>query len=352
MLNQPGGPAFYGTEIAFANLASADERTFFANLGTNFDLARFEVDCLADRGARLMHDAALYTAGPDLPFTDFVRDRAARDDGRAAGAVDPRLHGRIREEGDRRARATYLDIGVQASALISGSDDIDDKGVGPGVVFRATRPNGWGVVVDVGGQSFPLLGPVGGEVQHIGDVRLFGLLGGIGRTRLIGRAEATIGISAGDGIGRDMTIEPDTRDAYGRQGVFAVEGEIHGADGQAAGEPLVQPLEPLGGDAVGRRTSTPGRRCAWPVTTPCLRPAHQRVRRPRRRGSRVQESSSHSGGAMVEFVTVTFPVRRQVFMDGQPMGHTGDRLTVQRRFTDYSIWAAPRTTCRRPRPST
>ena len=47
-LNQPGGPAFYGTEIAFANLASADERTFFANLGTNFDLARFEVDCLAD----------------------------------------------------------------------------------------------------------------------------------------------------------------------------------------------------------------------------------------------------------------------------------------------------------------
>ena len=111
-------------------------------------------------------------------------------------------------------RSHYLDIGVQASALISGSGDIDDKGVGPGVVFRATRPNGWGVVVDVGGQSFPLLGPVSGEVQHIGDVRLFGLLGGIGRTRLIRPGRGDDRRLAGVGIGRDMTIEPDTRDAY------------------------------------------------------------------------------------------------------------------------------------------
>ena len=44
---------------------------------------------------------------------------------------------------------------------------------------------------------------------------------------------------------------------------------------------------------------------------------------------------------MVEFVTVTFPVRRQVFMDGQPMGHTGDPLTVQPGFHDFDLGSPP-----------
>jgi hypothetical protein len=39
----------------------------------------------------------------------------------------------------------------------------------------------------------------------------------------------------------------------------------------------------------------------------------------------------------MEFVTVTFPVRRPVFMDGQPMGQTGDPLIVQPGFHDFDL---------------
>jgi hypothetical protein len=38
-----------------------------------------------------------------------------------------------------------------------------------------------------------------------------------------------------------------------------------------------------------------------------------------------------------EFVVVTFPARRSVFMDNQPMGHTGDRLTIQAGFHDFDL---------------
>ena len=40
---------------------------------------------------------------------------------------------------------------------------------------------------------------------------------------------------------------------------------------------------------------------------------------------------------MPEFVVVTFPTRRSVFMDNQPMGHTGDRLTIQAGFHDFDL---------------
>ncbi len=40
---------------------------------------------------------------------------------------------------------------------------------------------------------------------------------------------------------------------------------------------------------------------------------------------------------MPEFVVVTFPARRSVFMDNQPMGHTGDRLTIQTGFHEFDL---------------
>ena len=40
---------------------------------------------------------------------------------------------------------------------------------------------------------------------------------------------------------------------------------------------------------------------------------------------------------MPEFVVVTFTARRSVFMDNQPMGHTGDRLTIQAGFHDFDL---------------
>jgi hypothetical protein len=40
---------------------------------------------------------------------------------------------------------------------------------------------------------------------------------------------------------------------------------------------------------------------------------------------------------MPESVVITFPTRRSVFMDNQPMGHTGDRLTIQAGFHDFDL---------------
>jgi mannitol-specific phosphotransferase system IIBC component len=40
---------------------------------------------------------------------------------------------------------------------------------------------------------------------------------------------------------------------------------------------------------------------------------------------------------MPEFVVVTFLTRRRVFMDDQPMGSTGERLTVQAGFHDFDL---------------
>jgi NTE family protein len=228
-LNQPGGPKFYGMEIAFANLPSDDERSFFANLGTNFNLDRYEVDCLIDRGGRLVRDGELYTGGAAvLPFTDFVRDELH---GTITAPPKPFEPACTAAAGRTKigVREHYLDIGVQAGLMIPGSNDVHSTNVSPGVVFRATRPNGWGVVVDVGSQSFPLQATVGGEDREVGDVRLFGFMGGIARTRRDGRAETTIGMSAGYGIGRSITFTTETRDAYGRLGLFGVEGDTSNA---------------------------------------------------------------------------------------------------------------------------
>lgn len=38
-----------------------------------------------------------------------------------------------------------------------------------------------------------------------------------------------------------------------------------------------------------------------------------------------------------EVVVVTFPRRRPVFMDNQPMGQTGDQLIVQTGFHDFDL---------------
>ena len=40
---------------------------------------------------------------------------------------------------------------------------------------------------------------------------------------------------------------------------------------------------------------------------------------------------------MPEFVIVTFPTRRGVFMDNQPMGQTGDPLIIQAGFHDFDL---------------
>ena len=67
-------------EVAFEDLPDVgmqadSERHFFQNLATSFELRPFEVDCLIDRGARLLH-GAISPSQPGTPdgrtFDDFV----------------------------------------------------------------------------------------------------------------------------------------------------------------------------------------------------------------------------------------------------------------------------------------
>lgn len=221
---QSNGPQLYGFEIAFDDLP-VNERRFFSNLGTNFELDPYEVDCLIDRGGRLLRDAAFMepSSGNGLMrFTDFARDVLKGATITPPGGTPPEC---TPEAGRQHiaVRTHYLDIGAQAGALIAGSDDIDRSKFAWGITVRATRPR-WGVLLDIGPQTFEIAAGPGSGRTHVGDLRLWSFMGGIGRTWRLGQHEATLGASAGFGLG-GFTPTTDARNAYGRLGLFGIEGD-------------------------------------------------------------------------------------------------------------------------------
>ena len=70
-------------EVSFEDLpdtaSQADsERHFFQNLPTSFELQPFEVDCLIDRGARLLRDTTSVGQFPPRTYVRFRREGTAR----------------------------------------------------------------------------------------------------------------------------------------------------------------------------------------------------------------------------------------------------------------------------------
>lgn len=228
-----GGPQLYGLEIAFQDLPE-DEREFFSNLGTNFELDRYEVDCLIDRGGRLLRDARFMeppaNKRPVMTFADFANDVLNG----ATISAPPGTPPECTPDAGRRhiaVRNHYLDIGGEVGALIAGSDDVDRSKFAWGITVRATRPR-WGVMLDVGAQSFEIAGDPGSGRIRMGDLRLWSLMGGIGRTWRSGRGELTLGASAGFGFGSGpggFAPTTDARDAFGRLGAFGLEGHASNA---------------------------------------------------------------------------------------------------------------------------
>ena len=220
-LNEADAPRLFGLEVAFDGLPTEAERAFFGSLGTNFDLDPYEVDCLIDRGGALLRGAPLIQPGRG-DFTGFVRDylkgqvRVPSGSAAVCTAEDARSRLAVRNH--------YLDVGVQAGIAWPGSDDVDSSRVSPGLTFRATRPHGFGVMVDVGPQTFPIRSTIGGQERRLGSLRLWSLLGGVGHTTLAGRAEMTVGVSAGVGFG-SFSISPEAGDAFGRLGLFGLDAD-------------------------------------------------------------------------------------------------------------------------------
>ena len=224
-LNEPGAPKLFGLEVAFQDLPD-DERRFFSNLGTNFDLDRYEVDCLIDRGASLLRNARFIEPSA-LTFQSFAQDTLKNAVIDVPPGPAPECTPAAAST-HRGVRNHYIDVGVQLGAMLPGSDDVDRSRFTAGVAFRVTRPHGWGIVIDVGPQSFEIAGETGSGEMPIGDLKLWSLMGGIARTYLTGRAEATIGVSGGYGFG---SFEPSTqaRDTYGQRGLFGLEGDATNA---------------------------------------------------------------------------------------------------------------------------
>jgi NTE family protein len=217
-------------EVAFEDLPdnavpAESERHFFQNLATSFELQPFEVDCLIDRGARLLRNAASAVPLPSRSFEDFVTTDLKGQFGTVGGPHPPTCTDTIAKKANG-IRAHYIDVGVQYGASFAQSGDVEDDR-SPGVALRITRPNGLSAIVDYGTNSFDLK-PVNGATTGLGRLSQRTLLGGVAYTRRFAQLEATAGFALGYGFG-SFELADAARDDFGRQGIFGIDSEATGA---------------------------------------------------------------------------------------------------------------------------
>ena len=216
--DDPDSPRFYGVEVAFENLADEQERTFFANLGTNFDLARFEVDCLIDRGAQLLRESSSVTEVQTQSFQSFVTDHLQGTIGMPIVPQQPACTPDAARTAITR-RHHYVDVGLQYRVARASSDDVDhDHGLG--LAVRVTKPNGFGATIGYGAESFDLIerSAVGAQ----GTVRLRAISGGLLFSRHFGPIEATASMSVGYGFG-SFSLADSSRDRLAQAGNIGLE---------------------------------------------------------------------------------------------------------------------------------
>jgi len=221
----------FAFEVAFEDLPdnpdpAESERHFFQNLATNFELQPFEVDCLIDRGARLLRDSESAVPLPSRSFVDFVRDDLRGELGVAGGPHPPTCTDSVGKK-ENGIRSHYIDVGVQYGKSFAQSSDIEDDD-GPGLALRITRPSGLSAIVDYGTNKFDVRATVPGTSTALGRVSQRTLLGGVAYTRRLAQLEATAGFALGYGWG-SFEVSDAARDDFGRQGIFGVDQEVSGA---------------------------------------------------------------------------------------------------------------------------
>jgi predicted acylesterase/phospholipase RssA len=214
----------FAFEVAFEDLPdnpdqTESERHFFQNLGTNFELQPFEVDCLIDRGARLLRDSQSALPPPFESFVDFVQKDLKGELGNAGGPHPPKCTDSVGKK-ETGIRSHYIDVGVQYGKSFAQSGDIEDDS-GPGLALRITRPSGLSAIVDYGTNSFDVTATVPGTSTGLGKVSQRTLLGGIAYTHRLAQLEATAGIALGYGWG-SFDVSDAARDDLGRQGIFGI----------------------------------------------------------------------------------------------------------------------------------
>ena len=221
-------------EVAFEDLPDngvpADsERHFFQNLATSFELQPFEVDCLIDRGARLLH-GAISPSQPQTPngrtFDDFVTLDLKGQFGPVEGPHPSACTDTV-AKAKNGIRSHYINVGLQYGASFAQSKDVEDEH-GLGVAFRITRPSGFSVIADYGTQSFDAKGTVNGEPMRLGQVRLRTITGGVAYTRRVAQLEAMFGLAVGYGFG-SFDLSDRARDGFGHQGIFGIESDATNA---------------------------------------------------------------------------------------------------------------------------
>lgn len=218
-LNMPGAPRFFGVEVAFENLRHAEEREFLSGMGTNFDLAPFEVDCLIDRGGQLLRESSSVTETDSETFRAFVANHLHGTIGiptvpHPASCTTATGRSEIK-------RNHYIDVGVQYNLKLPRGEDVDDQR-GVGLAVRVTKPDGVGFTAGFGTESFDVPGTIGGVGLTVGQLSLRTLSGGILFTRRAGPLEASAALSTGYGFG-SFALERAAGDRYGMQGFFGVE---------------------------------------------------------------------------------------------------------------------------------
>jgi len=219
-LNASGQPVFQGFEVAFENLQDDEERTFMSGMGTNFELDEFEVNCLIDRGGTLLRESQSVTDGDATPFASFVRDVLG---GSVVPAAVKHIPSCTQAVGKKaiRTRSHYMDIGLQYGWSMAQSSDVGDKR-GLGLAFRVTKPNGWGVTVGYGSESFDMRSTLDGQPITFGSVSLGTLSGGAFYARRAGPLEASFGASIGYSLMSSVDFDHDAQDAYARAGVIGI----------------------------------------------------------------------------------------------------------------------------------
>ena len=221
----------FAFEVALEDLPdnpdqAESERHFFQNLATSFELQPFEVDCLIDRGARLLRDSLSAVPPSAESFTDFVRKDLKGELGAAGGPHPPTCTDSVGKK-ETGIRSHYIDVGVQYGKSFAQSGDIEDDG-GPGLALRITRPSGLSAIVDFGTNTFDVTATVPGTSTGLGTVSQRTLLGGIAYTHRLGQLEATAGFALGYGWG-SFDVADAARDDFGRQGIFGIDQEVTGA---------------------------------------------------------------------------------------------------------------------------
>jgi len=222
--NEAGAPELYAFNLTFENITDPDQRDFFLNLGTNFQLTRFAVDCLVDRGGSLLRESRALVGSDTLGFSDFVGTVLESDSRPGTGSRDCTA-----AQADQSTGVTphiinagpHYAFGVGSQAGVRLEDRL-------GFSFRVARPTGLGALFSFGPRTFDITGPIGGVDRELGDFRLWAMTLGVGYTFRAGPLDITPGVTGGYGLG-SFELEDGVRQVAGEFGLFELDVEAPGS---------------------------------------------------------------------------------------------------------------------------